>query len=367
MTSRTIRRATAARTRGLRTAALLAAVALALTACSGDEPEPIPSAPEPVTEAPTITADKGPVPTPSIAPTWPLTGVVAKGQPANRPALAVKIENTSAARPQTGLEDADVVWETIVEFQVSRFIAVYHSTVPDEVGPIRSVRPMDPLILAPTHGLLAFSGGQAGILALAQASGLQLLSNDAGVPGMYRSSARSAPHNVYADPKTLWDQADSKHSDSPKTQFQFATDAAGSAAVTDGKAAKTLAFRLSSASSPSWTWSPSSWTWLRSEGSAAAVGASGDRLTAVNVVSIVAPHPDTKFPAQGGNRVPTYDLVGEGKGTIATAGRTLEVVWKKKAQDSPLRLFYRGKPALLAPGNTWVELVPQGSGSLTVS
>lgn len=366
MTSRTIRRAAVAPVRGLRAVALLGAVALALTACSGD-PEPTPSAPTPVTQGPTISADKGPVPTPSIPPTWPLTGVLADGEPANRPALAVKIENTSAARPQTGLEEADVVWETIVEFQVSRFIAVYHSTVPDEVGPIRSVRPMDPLILAPTNGLLAFSGGQAGILALAQASGLQLLSNDAGVPGMYRSSARSAPHNVYADPKTLWDQADSKHQDSPKTQFQFATDAAGSAAVADGKAASSLAFRLSSASSPTWAWSSSSRTWLRSEGSTPAVGASGDRLSAVNVVSIVAPHPDTKFPAQGGNRVPTYDLVGEGEGTIATGGKTLDVVWKKKAQDSPLRLFYRGKPALLAPGNTWVELVPEGSGSLTVS
>ena len=57
-----------------------------------------------------------------------------------------------------------MVWETIVEFDVSRFVAVFHSQVPAEVGPIRSVRPMDPLILAPMHGLLAFSGGQPGIL-----------------------------------------------------------------------------------------------------------------------------------------------------------------------------------------------------------
>jgi hypothetical protein len=95
---------------------------------------------------------------------------------------------------------------------------------------------------------------------------------------------------------------------------------------------------------------------------------SGKRLSAVNVVAIVAPHPNTRFHAQGGAPVPTYDLVGEGKGTIATGGRTLAVTWKKKSPASPLQLFLPdGTSATLAPGNTWVELVPKGDGSLKVS
>ncbi|MCR6687906.1 DUF3048 domain-containing protein [Cellulomonas sp.] len=364
MTPRSIRRGPSAP--ALRVVGLVGVLALALVGCSGD-PEPQ-ETPSPVVQGPTIDPDKQPVPTPSVAPVWPLTGVAVKGTAKERPALAVKIENTSAARPQTGLEDADVVWETIVEFQVSRFVAVYHSHTPAEIGPIRSVRPMDPLILAPTNGLLAFSGGQRGILELAQASGLQLLSNDAGVAGMYRSADRPAPHNVYGDPKTFWGLANSSHSAAPGAQFLFARTADEAAAVAEGKPAKTLAFRLSAAASPTWTWQSSSRTWLRSEGSSPAVARSGERLAATNVVSIVANHPDTRYPAQGGARVPTYDLVGSGTGTIATGGRTVEVTWKKAAQDKPLRLFLPGgEPALLAPGNTWVELVPKGSGSLTVS
>jgi len=337
-----------------------AALTFALAACSG-----APTVPVPRTVTPTVTPDKSAPPTPQVAPTWPLTGVA--GEPVQRPALAVKIENTAQARPQSGLEQADVVWETIVEFQVSRFVAVFHSQEPQEVGPVRSVRPMDPLIIAPLHGLLAYSGGQQGILDLVAASGVQLFSHDAGADGLYRVSRRAAPHNVYGSPATFWADADADHQASPPQQFAFAREAERATAVRTGTAATTLSFRLSSASSPSWAWDASSGTWLRSEGSTPAMAASGARLSAVNVVSVTAPHPDTTFHAQGGNRVPTYELVGSGDAVIATGGKTVQVRWQKDAEDAPLQLFTAdGSPATLAPGNTWVELVPAGSGSLTV-
>jgi hypothetical protein len=98
------------------------------------------------------------------------------------------------------------------------------------------------------------------------------------------------------------------------------------------------------------------------------VAASGARLSATNVVSIVADHPGTGFGAQNGAIVPTYQLVGSGTATLATGGKTVAVNWAKDARDAPLRLTLPdGTPALLAPGNTWVELVPNGTGSLTVS
>ncbi len=310
-------------------------------------------------------ADKQAVPVPDVPPTWPLTGVA--GAPDPRPAIAVKIENTSSARPQSGLEQADVVWETIVEFEVSRFVAVFHSQAPEEVGPIRSVRPMDPLIVAPLHGVLAFSGGQAGILDLVNASGVQVVSHDAGAPGMYRVSSRKAPHNVYGSLATWWGAAEAGRT-APPEQFAFARSPEGAAAVTAGTPATTLDFRLSGQSHPVWSWDAASGAWQRSEGSEAATAASGARLSAVNVVAITAGHPPTQFGAQGGAPVPTYELVGSGDAVIATGGQTVAVRWQKDAQDQPLRLLMPdGSDATLAPGNTWVELVPAGSGSLTVS
>ena len=352
--------------RGTRSAvaAVLAALALAVAGCSSPPEEPQ-EPPAPVTQGPTIAPDKAPAPVPVVPPTWPLTGVA--GEPAVRPSLAVKIENTAVARPQTGLDQADVVWETIVEFDVSRFIAVFHSQVPAEVGPIRSVRPMDPVILAPMHGLLAFSGGQPGILDLVAASGVQMISHDAGAPGMYRVKDRAAPHNVYGTPTTFWGLADADHQASPGEQFTFARSVDRAAAVVAGTPASTLTFRLSPASSPGWAWDAATGTWLRFEGATPATARSGARLSAVNVVSITADHPNTGFGAQGGAPVPTYTLVGSGEGVVATGGKTVAVRWQKDSDMAPLRLFTAdGKPADLAPGNTWVELVPAGSGSLTI-
>ena len=227
----------------------------------------------------------------------------------------MKIENTAVARPQTGLDQADIVWETIVEFDVSRFVAVFHSQVPAEVGPIRSVRPMDPLILAPMHGLLAFSGGQPGILDLVAASGVQMISHDAGAPGMYRTRDRAAPHNVYGTPTTFWGQADADHQAPPGEQFTFARSAdrprpswrhPGEHAARSGSPP---------ASSPTWTWDAGSGTWLRSEGSAPATARSGARLSAVNVVSITADR--TRTPGstrRAARRCPPTTLVGSGEG-----------------------------------------------------
>ncbi|GIG22205.1 hypothetical protein Cch01nite_29290 [Cellulomonas chitinilytica] len=357
------RRAPVARAARRATWGLVAGTVLALAACSsGGSAQP---APTDVTARASTDVDKSGAPAPVVPPTWPLTGVA--GEPAARAALAVKIENTAVARPQTGLEQTDVVWETIVEFDVSRFIAVFHSQVPAEVGPIRSVRPMDPVILAPMHGLLAFSGGQPGILALVQASGVQMISHDAGAPGMYRTKDRAAPHNVYGTPQTFWDQADADHQAAPGEQFLFARSADQAAAAVAGTPAGTLSFHLSPASNPSWSWDAATGTWLRSEGTVPATARSGARLSAVNVVSITADHPNTEFGAQGGAPVPTYTLVGSGDGVVASGGRTVAVRWQKDSQDAPMRLLLPdGRPANLAPGNTWVELVPAGSGSLTI-
>src|SRR5665647_1883874 len=200
------------------------------------------SAPPPVTPPP-----------PVVPLVWPLTGV-ATAEVALRPAIAVKIENTSAARPQSGLESADVVWETIVEFDVSRLVAVFHSQMPAEIGPVRSVRPMDIPIINPLHGLFVYSGGQPGILALVYDSTAQPLSHDAGVDGLYRVSRRAAPHNVYGSLASFVAQADANHSAPPAQQFVFALRPTLASAVRVGTPATSLSFTLSSASHPSWGW-----------------------------------------------------------------------------------------------------------------
>ncbi len=167
----------------------IAGVAAGLLILAGCAAEP-PQVPPPVTVTPTVDVTRSTPPAPAVPIVWPLTGVETDSLP-DRPAVAVKIENSRLARPQTGLNDADMVWETIVDFDVSRLVAVYHSKTPSGIGPIRSVRPMDMAIVAPLHSPLVYSGGQSGILALVPKAGIQGMNNDYGAAGMYRVSFRS--------------------------------------------------------------------------------------------------------------------------------------------------------------------------------
>src|SRR5699024_11773665 len=95
------------------------------------------------TAGPTSTPSPSPTPspTPTPEPTWPLTGKT--GDIVDRPPMTVKIENSIASRPQTGLQQADVVWEEMVEGGITRYGAVDHSRLPETFGPVRSVRPME--------------------------------------------------------------------------------------------------------------------------------------------------------------------------------------------------------------------------------
>lgn len=352
---------------------LVGGTTLALAACTGGStpsPAPVPST-STVLVAPTVTPDKQAVPTPTVAPTWPLTGVAVTGAASTRPALAVKIENTAQSRPQEGLNEADLVWENIVEFEVSRFNVVFQSQVPGEIGPIRSVRPMDMPESAPLHGLFAYSGGQPGILALAQRSGEQNFSFDSGNKAFYRTADRAAPHNVYSHPADIWAQADPSRV-APTPWFPFGRTAALASAAVAGTPANILRYTLSGQSHPSWTWDAASGTWLRFEGSAKAMTVTYQKgesqIQAVNLLTIVASHPNSEFRAQNNAPVPTYALVnGSGDGVLASGGKTIPITWSKGAQDAPLVVTLAdGSPAVFAPGNTWIEMVPRETGSSTI-
>jgi hypothetical protein len=337
-------------------AALLLSV---LVACGAEDERAAPgttsSSPDPTTATATST-------TPPPPPVYPLTGVQAPGVIA-RPALAVKIENSIDARPQTGLNAADMVWEEVVEGGITRYVAVYQSGVPAEIGPVRSVRPMDPAIAAPLHGLLAFSGGQQQYVDAVSAAGLQVLSMDAGADGFYRVRSRPAPHNVYATPQTMLDQADGAHLASPPPQFTFAGPGQQPSV---GAAAGLVQLKLSGISHPSWTWSAPDAAWLRTEGSTPAVEADGARLRATNVVVLAVTVVNTGARDPAGNPVPETQLIGSGSALVAVGGTVLHATWSKASVADPVVLTGPdGAVVRLAPGTTWVELMPIGTGSVT--
>ena len=279
--------------------------------------------------------------------------------------MTVKIENSAAARPQTGLQEADVVWEEMVEGGITRFGAVYHSQLPQTFGPVRSVRPMDAAIAAPYGGLMVFSGGQAPFVNALREADLQLFADDLGSPGFSRSPERYAPHNLFGDPEVFLDAADEDHQDPPPEQFAFAETAGEATAVTEGEQARTIRCSFPSAT-PSWTWDPDEEAWLRSEANADAETTDAGRITAVNVVVLRVEVVATAFVDPSGASVPETKLTGGGEAIVATGGRTLECEWSKDADADALEVTVDGDPVALAPGNTWVELVPTSGGGVSI-
>lgn len=372
--------------RGMRKAAPVAGVlglALALGAC-GNGTEEV-AAEETVVATDTVTeVDQAPVPgvadteEPVVEETeaateeavnpyvWPLTGMPTDEVVA-RPAVGVKIENSTAARPQIGLEFADMVWEEVVEGGISRFIAVYNSDIPDVVAPIRSARSTDAGVVAPLGGLLVYSGAQPGFIADINNAGVQSVIMDSGNAGFARLPDRRAPHNVVGDMEAFLAQARSDRQSPPPSQAHFANDAAQATAAVSGTPANQISVRMSNVQTTNWTWDEATGRYLRSDFETPSVSNTGERHSAANVIAVSVQQVDTGTVDAAGNPVPEAVVVGTGPALIATGGRSIEGTWSKESMSAPMRfLDANGNDVDLAPGETWLMLMPS-AGNWTVS
>jgi hypothetical protein len=320
----------------------VAVASVTAAGCSGGSPA-APSAPR---AAPTAGAA-------------PLTGLPAGPR---RPAIVVKIENSPAARPQSGLGAADLVVEQLVEGGATRFAAFFQSVDPGTVGPVRSVRNVDAAIAGPTRGVLAFSGGAKVALRVVARADLQLVAPGDVRGAFHRSSTRSAPHNLYLRVATVWGGVERAHAAPPAPYLPF-----GPAITRGSTPARTATLRFSAAERPVWTYDPAARRWLRGlTGGAPAVGADGRRLVADTVLVLRVQVRDAGYRDPAGNPVPESVFVGSGDATLLTAGRAVRGRWSKPAAGAALRLTTAsGSRLMVPPGRVWVELLPV-RGTLTL-
>ena len=341
------------RGRGIAASAVLAIVAIAAAGCTSAEA--VPTAP--------------PTPTPTYVSTYetpapivyaPLTGL-AVDDPASlaRPSLAAKIDNHPSARPQVGLETTDLVFEELVEGGLTRYVAVWHSSIPAEMGPVRSIRPMDPDIVSPLGGIIAYSGGQERFVALMRATEVHnaIHGQRNTDPFMFRGKNAPAPHNVLVKAQELVASLPSLAP--PQQHFSFADSAANSTASREGQTVAGIDLRFGSSSSPAWRWDAGSERWLRTQSGAVDLDATGAQLSAVNVVVV-------RVPVTTGLGVSKTELIGSGEAWVLSGGKAVHAAWSKSDRSSVIRLVDdTGAVVRLAPGNSWIELVPNaGSADL---
>ena len=329
--------------------ALVAVAALALSGCAGDDA---------ATEDEVVTTEGGESAEAIVddATVAALTGEAIEAGSLSRPALAGKIDNHPSARPQVGLDEADIVFEELVEGGLTRYIAIWHSSLPAEIGPVRSVRPMDPEIVSPFGGIFAYSGGQVRFIQMMQEAPVYNAIH--GQPDteetFYRTSAKVAPHNVLVKAPELVDQH--LNLPAPERQFAYAPSVEESTAVVAGSPVTSMNPRFSGFSSPSWEWDGTQGTFLRFQTNGAADSASsGNQIFATNVVVL-------QVGIDVVEDIPTTRLVNQGKGWVATGGSILEINWFKATPESPIILTTDdGEEVRLGVGNTWIELIPSDS------
>lgn len=282
-----------------------------------------------------------------------LTGEDIEAGSLARPALSAKIDNHPAARPQVGLDETDIVFEELVEGGMTRYVGIWHSKLPAEIGPVRSVRPMDPEIVSPFGGVFAYSGGQVRFVQMMQATPVYNAIH--GQPDteatFYRTSAKVAPHNVLVKAQELI----AEHLDkaAPPKMFDYAASIEESTAVTQGSPVAAMTTRFSGFSSPSWEWDGTQNKFVRFQTNGAAdAAASGAQLAATNVVVLFVQIDVIED-------IPTTRLVNQGTGYVATGGSVAEVTWIKATPESPIVLTSSsGGAVTLGKGNTWIELLP---------
>jgi hypothetical protein len=286
-------------------------------------------------------------------PTCPLTGQAAPGGTVpDRPALAIKVENLPAARPQAGLKEADIVYEEPVEAGITRFVAVFQCRESGRVGPVRSGRITDIGILSQFgQPLFGFAGGANLVVKAIDAS--PVVDENVNVaPNAYeRDPSRLPPHNLYTSTAGIRTAAKSKE---PAPDAVFSYDRS----VPDGaRRAKTVHIPFSSYSDVFWRWQGG--RWLRSHGTVPHTLENGDQVSAKNVVVQIVKTKQGQVSDVNGVVSPEVIPTGSGKAYVCRNGRVVQGTWSRQKVSDVTEFTTRGGDQIpLSPGNTWVELVP---------
>lgn len=282
----------------------------------------------------------------------PLTGLAVQDPAvAERPAVALKVDNAPQARPQVGLEDADILFTELVEGGTTRFIALYHSVMSEGAGPVRSGRDVDAQLLPAFSPVFGISGAAPGTYEVLRGAGL-LVFEEGQAGAFVRDANRQAPHNVMASTAALADAA----GDLPPAQTPWPFDPAPPAG---GESASAAELVYSGFYAAAWDWDAGADTWRRSQEGGPHVRPDGEQLAADTVVVARVPTFNGAGVDVGGNPVPEVNAVGEGEATVLRDGRSYPARWRKTDPDSQFEwLTPDGQPLPLRPGRTWVELVP---------
>jgi hypothetical protein len=348
-----------------RTAAAGIVLALLLAACGGSSGDgPGAQGPggsgAPGTGGAPGGGDVAPAPT-DDRPRSPFTGMPVDPEVLRRPLLIVKIDNSPSARPQSGMDVADIVIEELVEGGVTRFMALFHGELPDAVGPVRSARPVDVDLLSGLGASgFAYSGARAEVEGLLAAAPAVRVTE--GADGFFRDEVRRAPHNLYVEPEAVLAVV-ARRGGRPLLDIGWVfDDVAPEGALTCPPTAAgcadpgaSVVIEMSRAYRTGWTYDASAGVYRREQNGRPFLTAGPGAIGAANVVVLATRH------YVGASGYDETDATTTGAPAIVLRdGRRYEARWVKPTPSDLLRILTpAGEPFPLKPGPTWVHLPPR--------
>ncbi|WP_179136258.1 DUF3048 domain-containing protein [Paenibacillus sp. 32352] len=289
---------------------------------------------------------------------FPLTGLVS-GQPAHDRPVVVMVENAPQARPQSGLDQADLVYEILAEGEITRFVAVYQAQAPKVIGPVRSIRPYFVQLGEALDAVIVHAGWSQDAMDLIAEHKLEHLDEVYGDGAYYwRSGDRKMPHNLYTSMDKIRQGIANKkfRTEWKESGLSYAFAAGKPELASGGKPAAKATIHYIRGYNVSYEYDVETGLYKRfMEGKPHNDKETGKQLTAANVLVCESKH---QVLDNEGRR--DVDVTGPGKGYLLQAGRMKEVTWEQ--HNGMIRAFSEGKELAMLPGQTWIQVIPEGWG-----
>ncbi|WP_051620623.1 DUF3048 domain-containing protein [Paenibacillus sp. UNC451MF] len=293
----------------------------------------------------------------SVGYRFPLTGLVS-GKPIHDRPVVVMVENAPQARPQSGLDQADLVYEILAEGEITRFVAVYQAQAPKVIGPVRSIRPYFVKLGEALDGVIVHAGWSQDAMDLIAEHKLEHLDEVYGDSAYYwRSSERKMPHNLYTSMEKIRQGTANK-----KFRMEWSLQGASYAfaleksQLSSGKPVAKATINYIRGYNVSYEYDAESGLYKRfMEGKPHNDKETGKQLTAANILVCESKH---QILDNEGRR--DVDVTGPGKGYLLQGGLMQEVTWEQK--NGMIRAFSDGRELSMQPGQTWVQVIPEGWG-----
>lgn len=302
-------------------------------------------------------------------PIYPLTGIEADGVPSNNRIISVMVNNHTSARPQTGLSQADIVFEMLAEGSITRLLALYQSEFPDVIGPVRSAREYYFELANGYNALYVYHGAAGFVNDMITERGIPHLDGaiyDNNGTLFQRESFRQAPHNSYLQVKGVYPEAEKKGYGTTAEMKPLPFLTAEESENLSGDPANHVKIVYDDAPMEivEFSYEADIGKYIRyNDGEKTVELESGEPIQVDSVFIVEAPH---QIIDDAGRRA--IDLNSGGNGYLIQQGIVREVQWENR--DGRIIPVIDGEPAGFEPGKTWINVVPVDPGigySVTIS